>query len=198
MKPGTNGGSLGAPLRCDCYFLDRESNMMRMQRLGWMSGVAMAAVAFATMASAADLPTRKAPPAPMVPMAPPLQLDRLLRRRHGRRHLGSGNTRRRTQLQRQHARQRSTFRPRSAPAPAAGEGGGEVGYNYQIGSAVLGVEDDLQWVTNSKSATFTGATVPAARRQSDDDAFDPPELARHDPRPPRLRDRWPTIACCST
>ena len=38
-------------------------------------------------------------------------------------------------------------------------GGGQAGYNYQIGSAVIGAETDLDWTNITHSGTFTTATA---------------------------------------
>jgi outer membrane immunogenic protein len=134
--------------------------MMRKQKLGWMSGVAMAAVAFTTMASAADLPTRKAPPAPMIPVAPPFSWTGFYIGATAGGIWGSGNTTLSAAYNNTYLG--SLYIPTSLGSGSSGfEGGGEVGYNYQMGSAVIGIEDDLQWVTNSKSTTFTGASYPA-------------------------------------
>jgi outer membrane immunogenic protein len=38
-------------------------------------------------------------------------------------------------------------------------GGGQAGYNYQIGSAVIGVETDLEWMNLGRSGTFTTTGV---------------------------------------
>ena len=48
-----------------------DQTMKRMQKIGLLAGVALAAIGVTTIAGAADLPTRKAPPAPYVPVAPP-------------------------------------------------------------------------------------------------------------------------------
>jgi outer membrane immunogenic protein len=38
-------------------------------------------------------------------------------------------------------------------------GGGQIGYNYQMGSIVLGVETDLQYVDGKRSTSFTSAAL---------------------------------------
>ena len=89
----------------------------------------------ASSAMAADLPTRKAPPAPQVYRAADFQLDGLLCRRErrlGRRRSGG-----------------------DFGSPSGGLVGGTVGYNYQIGQFVAGLEGDWDWADLKKN----GATV---------------------------------------
>lgn len=54
-----------------------------------------------------------------------------------------------------------TFTPNSLPTNNGGFiGGGQIGYNYQMGSIVAGVETDLDFVGQRNSASFTGAVTP--------------------------------------
>jgi outer membrane immunogenic protein len=131
---------------------------MNMLKLVLMAGVA--AFALASAANAADLPTKKAPPAPYVPVAPPFSWTGFYVGATAGGIWGSGNsTVSANYLGNTLA---SAYIPTSLGSGTSGfEGGGEVGYNYQMGSAVVGLEDDLEWVTNSKSVTYSGATLPA-------------------------------------
>ena len=131
-----------------------------MQKFGLLAGVALAAVGVTTIAGAADLPTRKAPPAPYVPVAPPFSWTGFYVGATAGGIWGSGSsTVSANYLGNTLA---SAYIPTSLGSGTSGwEAGGEVGYNYQMGSAVVGVEDDLEWVTNSKSVTYSGATLPA-------------------------------------
>ena len=132
--------------------------MNRMQKLGWTAALAAASVALATAAGAADLPTRKSPPPPMVPVAPPFSWTGFYVGATVGGVWGTG-TASANATYNGHVLG-SAYIPTSLGNGSSGWlGGGEVGYNYQMGSAVVGVEDDLQWVTNSKSATYTGATL---------------------------------------
>lgn len=133
--------------------------MTRTQKLSWVSGVALAAAAFTTMASAADLPTRKAPPAPMMPLIAPYSWTGFY---IGATAGGIWNTGH-TSLDATYrgATLGSRYIPTTLGSGETGfQGGGELGYNYQMGSIVLGLESDLEWVTNSNSVTYTGAAIP--------------------------------------
>ncbi len=70
-------------------------------------------------------------------------------------------------------------------------GGGQIGYNYQMGSFVLGVETDIQWADTGDNSgvvfipatgfvgTFVPGRIPQQRAR----------LVRHPARPRRCRDR---------
>lgn len=132
--------------------------MRGVQKLAWATAVA--ALAFAATASAADLPTKKQPPAPYVPPPPPFSWTGFYVGATVGGIWGSGNasvaaTYGGTTLG-------SAYIPTSLGAGTSGwEGGGEVGYNFQSGMAVFGIEDDLQWLSNSMSVTRSGAALPA-------------------------------------
>jgi outer membrane immunogenic protein len=87
----------------------------------------------ATGAWAADLPTRKAPPAPMPAyVAPVFTWTGFYVGVNGGYGLGSGAS--------------SAF-----GTPSGGLVGGTVGYNYQVGQFVAGLEGDLDWADLTKS-----------------------------------------------
>jgi outer membrane immunogenic protein len=53
-----------------------------------------------------------------------------------------------------------TIVPSSLSTSSAGFiGGGQIGYNYQLNTIVLGLEADIDGASTSKSTSFTGATV---------------------------------------
>ncbi len=160
--------------------------MNRMQKLGWTAALAAASVALATAAGAADLPTRKSPPPPMVPVAPPFSWTGFYVGATVGGVWGTGTASANATYNGQVLG--SAYIPTSLGNGSSGWlGGGEVGYNYQMGSAVVGVEDDLQWVTNSKSATYTGATLgPPINGNLTTTLSSRLNLARHDPSAPRL------------
>lgn len=125
-----------------------------------MSGAAAVVVGCATVAGAADLPTRKAPPAPMVPIVPPYNWTGFYVGATVGGAWGSGSGA--ITAYRNGVPFASTYVPTSIGSGTSGwEGGGEIGYNYQMGMAVIGVEDDLEWMTNSKSVNYTSASIPA-------------------------------------
>ena len=137
-----------------------DQTMKRMQKIGLLAGVALAAIGVTTIAGAADLPTRKAPPAPYVPVAPPFSWTGFYVGATAGGIWGSGSST--VSANYGGTTLASAYIPTSLGSGTSGwTAGGEVGYNYQIGSAVIGVEDDLEWVTNSKSVTYAGATIPA-------------------------------------
>jgi outer membrane immunogenic protein len=118
----------------------------------------------ASAASAADLPVRAAPPAPFVAAAPIFTWTGF----YVGVNAGYGW---------QDSDNDSVFVPAGAiPGFAGGTitfdeddgdgfvGGGQIGYNYQIGSFVVGLEADLQWADlggSSGVATFPAAGFPA-------------------------------------
>ncbi|MCB5173796.1 MULTISPECIES: outer membrane protein [Microvirga] len=122
---------------------------------------------FAGVASAADLPVRTAPPAPIVAAVPIFTWTGF----YVGVNAGYGW---------QDNNQNSVFVPAGTfAAPFAGAsgvvafgdesgdgfvGGGQIGYNYQFGSFVAGVEADLQWAdlgADRGLATFPGTFPPS-------------------------------------
>jgi outer membrane immunogenic protein len=131
-----------------------------MQKQIWLAGVALAAVACASAASAADLPTKKAPPAPMMPIVVPFSWTGFYVGVTAGANWGSGSTELSGSFD--GAPLAGGYFPGSlGHSNADFEGGGEVGYNYQINNFVIGIEDDLQWLSGTNSLSFTGSTVPA-------------------------------------
>jgi outer membrane immunogenic protein len=50
-------------------------------------------------------------------------------------------------------------------------GGGQIGYNYQMGNLVLGVETDLQYVAGKGSQSFAGVAPPITTSASRDNGY---------------------------
>jgi outer membrane immunogenic protein len=144
--------------------------MMRKLVLGLLATTAGAALAVSS-ASAADLPVRAAPPAPIVAAVPIFTWTGFyVGVNAGYGWQDSNNS-------------ASVFVPAGTFVTAPGAsgvvtfgddngdgfvGGGQIGYNYQIGSFVLGVEADLQWADLGGSngvavvpAGFPATFVPA-------------------------------------
>ncbi len=110
---------------------------MRTYILSLLAGTAAAALV-ASAASAADLPARAAPPAPFVPAVPIFTWTGFYAGVNAGAawNTNSNNT---------------VFVPgvgfvdNGGGNDAGFAGGGQLGYNYQIGSFVIGVETDIQW-----------------------------------------------------
>ena len=125
----------------------------------WMMGVAAAAltVATAVAAQAADLPTRKAAPAPIF-VPPPFTWTGFYVGLNAGGVWGTGNT------------EVNAFFPASSiyyanynnnslGTGASGFiGGGQVGYNWQSGAAVFGVEADFDGTSMSRSRSIVGTS----------------------------------------
>jgi outer membrane immunogenic protein len=135
--------------------------MMRKLVLGLLATTAGAALAVSS-ASAADLPVRAAPPAPIVAAVPIFTWTGFyvgVNAGYGWQDSNNNGT---------------VFVPAGTVTPTApagtivfgdnnGDGfvgGGQIGYNYQIGSFVLGIEADLQWADLGGSSGV--AIVPPA------------------------------------
>jgi outer membrane immunogenic protein len=140
--------------------------MMKARVLSLLAGTAAIALA-TTAASAADLPLRAAPPAPIIAAVPVFTWTGFyvgVNAGYGWQNNDNNS---------------SIFVPAGTfvTAPAAsgtvtfadddGEGfvgGGQIGYNYQMGSFVFGVEADLQWADlgGSGGTAFVPAGFPAS------------------------------------
>jgi outer membrane immunogenic protein len=130
-----------------------------MNRLNRLTSLALAA-SLATAASAADLPTKKSPPAPAPMPAPAYNWTGFYAGVNAGGIWGSGSADLSAQLAGVDIG--GVYIPTSVGSGTSGWlGGGELGYNAQVGSFVWGVETDLDWVTNHKSVTFSGAALPA-------------------------------------
>ncbi|MFO1115572.1 MAG: outer membrane beta-barrel protein [Beijerinckiaceae bacterium] len=116
--------------------------------LGRIVTVAVAAVAGASAAAAADLPSRKAPPAAYVAPAPMftwtgffigLNAGAAIRNNQwGYNYYGAG------------------YWPNNNGADNVGfTGGGQIGYNWQMGPAVLGLEADLNYLSAQNASNTT-------------------------------------------
>jgi outer membrane immunogenic protein len=131
---------------------------MKILKLVLMAGVA--SVALASAALAADLPTRKAPPAPYVPVVAPFSWTGFYVGANVGGIWGSGSSSVNAVYNGNPVA--SGYFPTSVGSGSSGWlGGGQAGYNYQIGQTVLGIETDFQGSSNSHSSTFTGATYGA-------------------------------------
>ena len=122
---------------------------MRKRVLGFLTGVAGLTLASAA-AFAADLPAREAPPAPIIAAAPIFTWTGF----YAGVNAGWG--------WRSDDRQ-SVILGGAAPGTLNFDnnndggftGGAQIGYNYQIGSFVIGVEADIQWIdTDDNDAVF--------------------------------------------
>ncbi len=136
---------------------------MKARILSLLAGTAAIALA-TTAASAADLPVRAAPPAPFIAAVPVFTWTGF----YVGANAGYGW---------QNSEDNSIFVPAGTFGPGtaggtisyaddSGEGfvgGGQIGYNYQMGSFVLGVEADLQWADlgGSNGTAFVPAAFPA-------------------------------------
>ena len=140
---------------------------MKKRVLHLLAGTAALALA-ASAASAADLPVRTAPPAPYVAAAPIFTWTGF----YAGVNAGWG--------WRDSDREPVFLTPGVGTPGLAGTllfsnnndggftGGGQIGYNYQIGSFVLGVETDIQWADTDRNqevvfvpaAGFAGTFVP--------------------------------------
>jgi len=144
---------------------------MRKRVLGFLTGVAGFTLASAT-AFAADLPVREAPPAPIV-AAPIFTWTGF----YAGVNAGWG-----WRDSNQQAVVLSGLTPGTLFFPDNGDGGftggGQIGYNWQFGSFVVGAETDIQWADtgNSEAVAFvpfgsTGAFVPGEFRNDLSDWF---------------------------
>jgi outer membrane immunogenic protein len=126
---------------------------MRKRVLGFLTGVAGLTLASAA-AFAADLPAREAPPAPIIAAAPIFTWTGF----YAGVNAGWG--------WRSDDRQ-SVILGGAAPGTLNFDnnndggftGGGQIGYNYQIGSFVIGLETDIQWADTDQNVDV--AFVPA-------------------------------------
>jgi outer membrane immunogenic protein len=101
----------------------------------------------ATSALAADLPTQKGPPPAPVYVPPPFTWTGFYIGVNGGGAFGSGAN--------------GTF-----GNPSGGLVGGTVGYNYQIGQFVTGIEGRLDWADLSKSQTLLDGSMTASKVDS--------------------------------
>lgn len=129
---------------------------MNILKLVLVAGVASASLVSAAIA--ADLPTRKAPPAPYVPMVAPFSWTGFYVGANVGGIWGSGSSSVNATYNGNTVA--SGYFPTSVGSGSSGWlGGGQAGYNYQMGQMVLGLETDMQGSSNSHSATYTGAGV---------------------------------------
>jgi outer membrane immunogenic protein len=118
----------------------------------WMMGAAAAAltVATAVAAQAADLPTKKAAPAPVF-VPPPFTWTGFYIGVNAGGVWGTGS-RTATLYDYGFPLLSSSF-PGSVGSNSSGFiGGGQVGYNWQSGAAVFGIESDIDWTSGSKNS----------------------------------------------
>ncbi|WP_414473489.1 outer membrane protein [Microvirga sp. M2] len=129
-----------------------------------MKKILLASVAlfgFAGAASAADLPVRAAPPAPIVAAVPVFTWTGFYVGVNAGVGFNNGDD-------------DLVFNPTTtifadSNNDASFVGGGQVGYNYQMGSFVVGVEGDLQWADfGSTTYDFTGVGGGLYTRNSAD------------------------------
>ena len=126
------------------------------------SGIAALSIlaASALPALAADLPTRKEAPAPMV-YAPLYSWTGFYVGANVGGIWGTGSTTVNSFVGGVPAL--SAYFPNSlGNGPSGWLGGGQVGYNYQTGSFVLGAETDIDWTSLNRSGSYTSAALPAA------------------------------------
>jgi outer membrane immunogenic protein len=148
-------------------FLAQRMGIMRKYVLGLLGGTAAIALA-ASAASAADLPARAAPPAPVFSAVPVFTWTGFYIGANA----GWG--------WRDDDEETVILTPGAGTPGLAGTlffpdngdggftGGGQIGYNYQIGSFVVGVEADIQWADTQDDEDvrfvagpgFTGTFVP--------------------------------------
>ena len=140
---------------------------MRTRLLGLLAATALTTAGLSA-ASAADLPSQAPPPAPII-AASDLHLDGLLYRRQPRRGWRDSND------------DPVILTGPGIPGGLAGgtlifgnnndatfTGGGQIGYNYQIGSFVIGAEADIQGIDSGNNSNavfipgpgFAGTFVP--------------------------------------
>jgi len=134
-----------------------------MNRLARTCAIALTIFACADIvaANAADIPTRKAPPAPAPVYAPPplftwtgfyagLNAGAIFGNTGSTKTIGTPAF----------IGLGPTLVPSSLDTAGTGFiGGGQIGYNYQIGSIVFGAEADLDYSSLEKSARFTSAAT---------------------------------------
>ncbi len=127
-----------------------------------LSGLAAAALTVAgpRMAHAADLWTLKEPPSQGVFYAPPFTWNGFYVGLNAGGVLGTGS--RTTTLYDAGFPLLSTDYPNTLGTGASGWlGGGQTGYNWQLGGAVFGVETDIDWTSVNKTYSFTSAPLTA-------------------------------------
>lgn len=135
-------------------------------KTGKIAAVAMIATAMGGSALAADLPSRKAPPPPAyVPPPPPVMTWTGV---YGGLNLGGGWTANRANPN-NFALYGSPVNGATYVLPSNAKGGtstggvvggGQLGYNYQIGSFVLGVETDFQGTSMRSGGAANTALYP--------------------------------------
>ena len=139
-----------------------------------MKKLLMATVALSTLAAAAqaaDLPYRHAAPAPAFVAVPVFTWTGFYVGVNAGYAFSSDDTIRTTGNQTITAGNVANgFRPASIKnGPEGFIGGGQIGYNYQIGSLVLGVEADIQYTDLAKTTDFrSGRGDPASFRSTTD------------------------------
>ena len=113
----------------------------------------------ATAASAADLPTRKEAPAPApAAYAPLYSWTGFYVGANVGGVWGTGNINA-TGVSPGDAL--SAYFPSTlGGGPTGWLGGGQIGYNYQMGSAVVGAETDFDWTSLRRSGSFTSVATP--------------------------------------
>jgi outer membrane immunogenic protein len=133
--------------------------MMRKYILSLLAGTATTALAVSA-ASAADLPIRAAPPAPMIAPVPIFTWTGF----YAGVNAGWG--------WREDDEESVVLTPGPATPGLAGTllfqnnneggftGGGQIGYNYQIGSFVVGVETDIQWADTDEGQNAVFLPAP--------------------------------------
>lgn len=136
-----------------------------MMKTGKIAAIAMIATAVGGSAFAADLPSRKAPPPPAyVPPPPPVMTWTGL---YGGLNLGGGWSANRANpnnfaLYGSPVNGATYLLPGSTKGGGSGGvvGGGQLGYNYQLGSFVLGAETDFQGTSMHSGGNANTALYP--------------------------------------
>jgi outer membrane immunogenic protein len=129
-----------------------------MKNLGYLAALT---ALFAGSAWAADLPTHKAPMEPAPYAAPAFSWTGFYIGANAGYSFSEGGATSTTGSP-AFAALGPNFVPGSLDTKGGGFiGGGQIGYNYQFGTFVTGLEADIDWVDQRKSASFTGAVLPA-------------------------------------
>ncbi len=120
-----------------------------------LSIAALAAVLGSTAAYSADLPTKKEAPAPAV-YTPLYNWTGFYIGANLGGIFGTGST----SVGAYPAADALYFPNSLGNGPSGWLGGGQVGYNYQVGQGVFGVETDLDWTSLSHSGSYTSGALP--------------------------------------